>query len=134
VRFLQDDVRNAVFLTTDHHANLVNTIKYTTLEDAGVKDSGIWDFATGPVATRTFAKEIDNALDRPGTADLVRNAFFKPAPPNGIGMKCASIDTYSYAQIKVTSKRFRLALKDLDGKTVKETGRSCGPYTLKARR
>jgi phosphodiesterase/alkaline phosphatase D-like protein len=134
VRFLQDDVRNAVFLTTDHHANLVNTIKYTTLEDAGVKDSGIWDFATGPVATRTFAKEIDNALDRPGTADLVRNAFFKPTPPNGIGMKCASIDTYSYAQIKVTSKRFRLALKDLDGKTVKETGRSCGPYTLKARR
>jgi alkaline phosphatase D len=134
VRFLQDDVRNAVFLTTDHHANLVNTIKYTTLEDAGVKDSGIWDFATGPVATRTFAKEIDNALGRPGTADLVRNAFFKPTPPNGIGMKCASIDTYSYAQIKVTSKRFRLALKDLDGKTVKETGRSCGPYTLKARR
>jgi alkaline phosphatase D len=133
VHFLQDNVKNSVFLTTDHHANLVNTVKYTTLEDAGVKDSGIWDFATGPVATRTFAKEIDNALDRPGTAELVNNAFFKPAPPNGIGMKCSSIDTYSYAQIKVTRKRFRLALKDLDGKPVKQDGRNCGPYSLKAR-
>jgi phosphodiesterase/alkaline phosphatase D-like protein len=133
VHFLADNVKNSLFLTTDHHANLVNTVKYTTLEDTGVKDSGIWDFATGPVATRTFAKEIDNALDRPGTAELVNNAFFKPAPPNGIGMKCSSIDTYSYAQIKVTRKRFTLALKDLNGKPVKQDGRRCGPYSLKAR-
>jgi len=133
VHFLQDNVKNSLFLTTDHHANLVNTVKYTTLEDAGVKDSGIWDFATGPVATRTFAKEIDNALNRPGTAELVNSAFFKPAPPNGIGMKCSSIDTYSYAQIKVTRKRFTLALKDLNGKPVKQDGRSCGPYSLKAK-
>jgi len=134
VHFLADNVRNAVFLSTDHHANLVNTVKYTTLEDAGVKDSGIYDVATGPVATRTFAKEIDEALGRPGVADLVRGAFFKPAPPNGLGMKCAALDVYSYAQIKVTAKRFRLALKDLNGRTVKESdGRACGPYTLKAR-
>jgi phosphodiesterase/alkaline phosphatase D-like protein len=135
VHFLQANVRNAVFLTTDHHANLVNTIKYTTLEDAGVKGSGIYDFATGPVATQTFAKEIDDTLGRPGTADLVRGAFFKPPPPDGIGMKCAALDVYSYAQIKVTAKRFRLALKDLNGRTVKESdGRRCGPYTLKAKR
>ena len=131
VHFLQRNVRNAVFLTTDHHANLVNTIKYTTLEDAGVKDSGIYDFATGPVATRTFAKEIDDALGRPGTADLVRGAFFKPPPPNGVGMKCAALDVYSYAEIRVDAKRFRIAFKDLDGKPVKEPeGRACGPYTL----
>jgi len=134
VQFLQANVRNAVFLTTDHHANFVNTVKYTTLEDAGVSDSRIWDFATGPVATRTFAKEIDDALGRPGTADLVRSAFFKPAPPNGLGMKCAALDVYSYAQISVTAKRFRVALKDLAGRPVKEAdGRACGPYTLTAR-
>ena len=134
VHFLQDNVHNAVFLTTDHHANLVNTVKYTTLEDAGVKDSGIYDFATGPVATRTFAKEIDDTLSRPGTANLVRSAFFKPLPPNGIGMKCAALDVYSYAQINVTSKRFRIAFKDLNGKPVRESdGRACGPYSLKAR-
>src|SRR5215217_2822238 len=86
VHFLQDNVKNSVFLSTDHHANLVNTVKYTTLEDMGVRDSGIYDFATGPVATRTFAKEIDAAIDRPGTANLVNSAFFKPTPPNGIGM------------------------------------------------
>ena len=135
VHDLQRTVRNAVFLTTDHHANLVNTVKYTTLEDAGVKDSHIWDFATGPVATQTFAKEIDDTLGRPGTADLVRGAFFKPAPPNGIGMRCAALDAYSYAQIEVTAKRFRLALKDLNGRRVREAdGRACGPYTLTARR
>ena len=134
VHFLQASVRNAVFITTDDHANLVNTIKYTTLEDAGVKDSGIYDFTTGPVATHTFAKEIDDTLGRAGTADLVRGAFLKPAPPNGIGMKCAALDSYSYAQIEVTAKRFRLALKDLNGRTVKESdGRACGPYTLKVR-
>jgi alkaline phosphatase D len=134
VHFLQDNVRNAVFLTTDHHANFANTVKYTTLEDAGVKDSGIYDFATGPVATRTFAREIDDTLGRPGTADLVRGAFFKPAPPNGIGMKCAALDVYSYAQIRVTAKRFQLAFKDLNGRPVKESdGRACGPFSLKAR-
>jgi hypothetical protein len=128
-------VKNAVFLTTDHHANLANTVKYTTLEDSGVSDSGIWDFATGPVATRTFAKEIDGAFGRPGAANLVRSAFLKPLPPNGIGMRCAAIDVYSYAEIRVDAKRFRIAFKDLYGKPVKEPeGRTCGPYTLKARR
>ncbi|TML08457.1 MAG: hypothetical protein E6G41_02150, partial [Actinobacteria bacterium] len=135
VHFLQANVRNVVFLTTDDHANLVDTVKYTTLEDAGVKDSGIYDFTTGPVATRTFAREIDEALGRPGTADLVRSAFFKPKPPNGIGMRCAALDTYSYGEITVTAKRLRVALKDLNGRTVRESdGRACGPYTLKVKR
>jgi phosphodiesterase/alkaline phosphatase D-like protein len=134
VHFLQANVRNAVFITTDDHANLVDTVKYTTLEDAGVQDSGIYDFTTGPVATRTFATEIDAALGRSGTADLVHSAFLKPPPPNGIGMKCAALDAYSYGEIKVTAKRFRIALKDLAGRTVRESdGRACGPYTLKAR-
>src|SRR5204862_5075480 len=119
VHFLPANVRNVVFLTTDDHANLVDTVKYTTLEDAGVKDSGIYDFTTGPVATRTFAREIDEALGRPGTADLVRSAFFKPKPPNGIGMRCAALDTYSYGEITVTAKRLRVALKDLNGRTVR---------------
>jgi alkaline phosphatase D len=134
VRFLQDNVRNVVFLSTDNHANLVNTIRYTTLEDAGVSDSGIYDFVTGPVATRTFAKEIDDEIGRPGTADLVRGAFFKPPPPSGMGMKCAALDAYSYAEVHVTARRLRVALKDIAGRTVKESdGRACGPYSLKAR-
>ena len=87
------------------------------------------------LATRTFAREIDEALGRPGTADLVRSAFFKPKPPNGIGMRCAALDTYSYGEITVTAKRLRVALKDLNGRTVRESdGRACGPYTLKVKR
>jgi hypothetical protein len=50
-------------------------------------------------------------------------------------MKCAALDTYSYAEIKVTAKRFRVALKDLNGHTVRESdGRACGPYSLMAKR
>jgi alkaline phosphatase D len=135
VQFLQSNVKNSVFHTTDHHANLVNTIRYTTLEDAGVKDSGIWDFATGPVATRTFAKEIDDTIGKPGTANLVRGAFFKPQPPNGVGMKCAAIDVYSYGEVRVDAKRLRISFKDLNGRPVKEPdGRACGPFTLRAKR
>ena len=135
VQFLQSNVKNSVFLTTDHHANLVNTIRYTTLEDAGVKDSGIWDFATGPVATRTFAKEIDDTIGKPGTANLVRGAFFKPQPPNGVGMRCAAIDVYSYGEVRVDAKRLRISFKDLNGRPVKEPdGRACGPFTLRAKR
>jgi hypothetical protein len=64
----------------------------------------------------------------------VRSAFFKPQPPNGIGMRCAAIDVYSYAEVKVDSKRFRITFKDLNGRAVKEPdGRACGPYTLRAR-
>ena len=120
--FLHDKVRNVVFLTTDHHADLVGTA------------AGMHEFVTGPVATRTFAKEIDDTLGRPGTANLVSAAFFKPPPPNGLGLECAALDSYSYAQVRVTAKRLRVALKDLNGRTVKESdGRACGPYSLKAR-
>jgi hypothetical protein len=50
-------------------------------------------------------------------------------------MKCAALDSYSYAQVNVTAKRLRVALKDLNGRTVTESdGRACGPYVLKAKR
>jgi phosphodiesterase/alkaline phosphatase D-like protein len=134
VHFLQDNVKNSVFLTTDHHANLVNTVKYTTLEDQGVQDSGIFDFATGPAATMTYAKEIDSAVGQPGSGDLVRGAFLKPPPPGGIGMACAAIDVYSYAQVDVSATQFRITFKDLNGKPVTEPGGTpCGPFTLPAR-
>jgi hypothetical protein len=87
------------------------------------------------VATRTFAKEIDDTIGKPGTANLVRGAFFKPQPPNGVGMRCAAIDVYSYGEVRVDARRFRISFKDLNGKPVKEPdGRACGPFTLRAKR
>ena len=133
LRFLQANVRNVVFLTTDTHANLVNEVRYRTL-GGPPESSGIWEVVTGPVATNTFAKEIDQLLGQPGTGTAVGALFFKPPPPNGMGMRCAALDTYSYAQVTVTARRLTVALKDANGRAVREaTGVACAPLVLTAR-
>ena len=78
LRFLQANVRNVVFLTTDTHANLVNEVRYRTL-GGPPESSGMWEVVTGPVATNTFAKEIDGLLGQPGSGTAVGALFFKPA-------------------------------------------------------
>ena len=133
LEFLQANVRNVVFLTTDTHANLVNEVRSKTL--SGTPTSyGIWEVVTGPVATNTFAKEIDSTLGQRGAGTAIGALFFKPAPPNGMGMRCAALDTYSYAQVTVTAGRFTVALKDAKGQPVREaTGVACAPLVLTAR-
>jgi alkaline phosphatase D len=135
--FLSANVKNVVFLTTDTHANLYNDARFSTFpEEGGTKDSGINEMVTGPVATMTFDKEIDGATGRQGSGELVRSAFFKGAPPNGVGMKCAATDVYSYTEVKVTSKAVTLTPKDLNGKLVTENGQNsppCGPFTIAAK-
>ena len=136
--FLKANVKNVVFLTTDTHANLYNDARLSTFpEEGGPVDSGINEMVTGPVATMTFAKEIDNAANRQGAGDLVTSAFLKQPPPNGPGMQCASTDVYSYTEVKVTSKAVTLTPKDLRGKQVQDKNKSdaagppCGPFTIK---
>jgi alkaline phosphatase D len=132
LRFLQANVKNVVFLTTDTHANLVNEVRYRTF---GVPESsGIWEVVTGPVATNTFAKEIDGYLGSKGAGTAIGALFFKPSPPSGLGMRCAVLDTYSYAEVTVTAKRFVVALKDAAGRPVREaTDVACMPLVLAAR-
>jgi alkaline phosphatase D len=133
LRFLQANVKNVVFLTTDTHANLVNEVRYKTLGGAP-ESSGIWEVVTGPVATNTFAKEIDAYLGQKGAGTAIGALFFMPPPPNGIGMRCAALDTYSYAEVAVTARRFTVALKDAKGQPVLEaTGAECAPLVLTAR-
>jgi alkaline phosphatase D len=132
LRFLQANVKNVVFLTTDTHANLVNEVRYKTLGGAP-ESSGIWEVVTGPVATNTFAKEIDGYLGQKGAGTAIGALFFKPAPPNGVGMRCAALDTYSYAEVTVTAKRLTVAMKDARGQPVREaTGVACAPLVLVA--
>jgi phosphodiesterase/alkaline phosphatase D-like protein len=135
--FLKANVKNVVFLTTDTHANLYGDARLSTFpEEGGPVDSGINEMVTGPVATMTFAKEIDNAANRQGAGDLVTAGFLKQPPPNGPGMQCASTDVYSYTEVKVTSKAVTLTPKDLNGKPVKEKGSGsppCGPFTIAAK-
>ena len=133
LRFLQSSVKNVVFLTTDTHANLVNEVRYRTLGGAP-ETSGIWEVVTGPVATNTFAQEIDGFLGQKGAGTAIGALFFKPAPPNGMGMRCAALDTYSYAQVTVTAARLTVAMKDARGRPVREaTGVACAPLVLAAR-
>ena len=133
LRFLQANVRNVVFLTTDTHANLVNEVRYRTL-GGPPESSGMWEVVTGPVATNTFAKEIDGFLGSTGAGTAIGALFFKPQPPNGMGMRCAALDTYSYAQVTVTAQRLTVAAKDAKGRPVREaTGFACTPLVLRAR-
>jgi phosphodiesterase/alkaline phosphatase D-like protein len=133
LRFLQANVKNVVFLATDTHANLVNEVRYKTLASPP-EGTGMWEVVTGPVATNTFAKEIDGFLGTPGAGTAIGALFFKPPPPNGMGMRCAALDTYSYAQVSVTARRITVAPKDFRGRPVQEaTGAACAPLVLTAR-
>jgi alkaline phosphatase D len=133
LRFLQANVKNVVFLTTDTHANLVNEVRFGTLGGAP-ESSGMWEVVTGPVATNTFSKEIDGFLGQRGAGTAIGALFFKPQPPNGVGMRCAALDTYSYAEVAVSARRLTVALRDANGKPVREaTGVACAPLVLTAR-
>jgi alkaline phosphatase D len=133
LRFLQADVRNVVFLTTDTHGNLVNEIRLRTLGGAP-EGTGIWEVVTGPVATNTFATSIDRLLGTPGAGTAIASLFFKPTPPNGLGMRCAALDVPSYAQLTVTARTFTVASRDAGGRLVREaTGRPCPPLVVSAR-
>jgi phosphodiesterase/alkaline phosphatase D-like protein len=133
LRFLQANTKNVVFLSTDTHANLINEVRYRTLGGAP-ESSGMWEVVTGPVATNTFAKEIDGFLGTPGAGTAIGALFFKPQPPNGMGMRCAALDVYSYTQVTVTAKTFTAAPRDARGRPVREaTDRPCEPLVLTAR-
>ncbi len=127
-------VKNVVVLTTDTHANLVGDVRLQTFTPNGPIPSGITEVITGPVATNTFAKEIDDVLGRDGIGDLIGAVFFKPQPPVGLGLPCVSLDTYSYAQVAVTGSRLTVRLKDLSGKPVRDVlGAPCAPVVIRKR-
>ena len=126
-------VRNVVFLTTDTHANLFGEIRLQTFEEPLI-GTGIWEAVTGPVATNTYAREIDSVIGAKGTGDFITSLFLKPAPPRGIGMPCAATDVFSYSEVVVTSARLTVTPKTSAGAPVKEkTGAICAPLVVAAR-
>jgi alkaline phosphatase D len=140
LRYIQANVKNVVFLTTDTHANFYNDARLSTFaEEGGTVNTGIMEMVSGPAATMTFAREIDSATGTPGAGDLLTSVFFKPPPPDGVGMICAAADVYSYTQVKVTSRAVTLTPKDLNGRPVFEKGSGgaqgprCGPFTIAAK-
>jgi phosphodiesterase/alkaline phosphatase D-like protein len=136
------NVSHLVFLTTDTHAAFQNVVRYRTLSGdvapanassmATPSNSPYQDFIIGPVGTKPFWQEIDDTTGAPNSGQLISNAFFKPQPPNGVGMSCAQGGENSYAEVTVKSGSLRVAYKDENGNTVKDADGStpCGPYVL----
>lgn len=98
LHFLEDNVKNAVFLTTDVHANLVNDARYNTLGPDGVQNSGIIDVTTGPVATENFNGEINSATGSDSSGPLIQSVFLK-SPPRP-GSACSALRLTSSATPK----------------------------------
>jgi len=136
--FLKENTKNVVFLTTDVHANMVNDARLQTLEPGGPVNSGITEVTTGPIATKTFAGEIDGQTGKPGSASLIRSLFFNPPPPTGVGMQCSGLDQFSYAEVSVTKTVLTVDLKDIEGNPVQNTaerskpGEPCAPIVIQA--
>ena len=141
LHFLKSNVKNVIFLTTDIHINAVNDARFATFpSQGGPSNSGILDVTTGPVATMSFAREIDNWLGRPGTGALVDALFFDHQPTAssfpGVGMRCSVMDTFSYGEVTVTSRRLTVRLKDQHRRPVVEEEGShpaCPAFVLNKR-
>jgi alkaline phosphatase D len=126
-------VRNVVLLTTDMHAHVIGEVRTDTFAPGGPVGTGVWEVVTGPVATNTYAKEIDSFLGAPGFGAVVTGAFFKPEPPRGLGLRCAQTDAYGYAQVTVTSTRLTVQPRTASGGVVIDaTGTPCAPLVLRA--
>jgi alkaline phosphatase D len=134
LRFLSNNVKNVVFLTTDVHATLVNDARFQTLEQGGPKNSGILDVTVGPAATANYGLEIDTEIGSPGTGALIDSVFFEGAPPTGVGMRCSIIDQFSYGHVRVSSKRLTITPKGMDGQPQRNAGKACGPFVLRFKR
>jgi alkaline phosphatase D len=134
------NVDRLVFLTTDTHAAFANVVRERTLAgDAAPsnapptpQDTPYQDFVIGPVATTPFWQEIDEVTGDDGNGKLLSQAFFKPQPPNGVGMACAQGGENSYAEVTVRSDRLRVDYRDEDGETLMDVDGTtpCGPYVL----
>jgi phosphodiesterase/alkaline phosphatase D-like protein len=123
--FLKNNVKNTIFLTTDVHANLVNDARFQTFpSQGGPTNSGILDVTTGPVATMTFKRELDGATQNPNAGSLVDSLFFEHQPTDsgipGPGMRCSVINTFSYGEVTVTSRRLTVQLKDQNRRPIVE--------------
>jgi alkaline phosphatase D len=127
--FLRDNIKNVVLLATDVHATLAVDARLKTFEQGGPQDSGILEVSTGPAATKNFAGEIDDTTGG-NNAQLLHDVFLKPAPPSGIGMQCANLDTFSYGEVTVTSKKLTISPRDSRGRALKDGSSPCGPFTL----
>lgn len=118
---LQRHAKNVVWLATDHHGNLAGPIRYSTFKsEGGPQESGMFEAATGPVATMSYKREFDSATGVANAGDLVDSVFLEPKPDMGLGLDCSAIDVFSYGEVTVRGKRLSISLRDQNGKPVRD--------------
>jgi alkaline phosphatase D len=138
VRFIRARVPNVVFLTTDIHATLVNDVRLETLEEERPISGGFLEVVTGPAAGDTFASALDRAAGRPGASEFFRASLLRLPPPYGVGVKCAVLNAFAYAEVEVLPRQLKVTLNDERGKPLRQpgvagpNGASCGPFVLSA--
>jgi len=114
-----------VWLTTDHHANLAHTVDYNSpIPGSHDQVQGMFDYAVGPVATFTFAEEINRAVG-PGTSNLVRKflLLFNENTCAQLGNPVAPHNyTYGLVHIDASSHTISITPKDQNGDSVAGNG------------
>ncbi|HYM57041.1 MAG TPA: alkaline phosphatase D family protein [Solirubrobacteraceae bacterium] len=131
---LRDRVKNVVFLAADVHGTLANDVRLRTLEDGGPQNSGILEVTTGPSGTDTFKDDLNDTSGNPQAGDLINSAFFTRQPPDGPGVQCSALDTFSFGQVKVTGRTLSIVPRDANGRVVTgHDGNPCGPYVVTRR-
>ena len=136
----QRGIGNLLFITTDTHAAFANIVRKRTLNNdvapinapsTTPADTPYQDFIIGPVATNPFWDEIDAIIGTQGDGELISSAFFKPDPPNGVGMFCVQGSVFSYGEVTVRKSGVEVDYKDEQGNPVLDVnGDRCGPYTV----
>lgn len=81
------------------------------------------------MATNTQNREVDETLGRPGLGSAITALFYKPAPPRGAGLACASADVYRHAEVKVSGAALTVTPKD-GGREARARGDRRGPRAL----
>ena len=128
----KESPKGLIFLTTDIHANTVGTVRYKTLGKGAPDNTPFTEVSVGPIAATTHKNQIGGSVGLPNAGDLVRDAFYLPKPPKGVGLRCAAIDTYAYGQVSVSSRQLKVEMKDLNGKPVLGAdGKPCAPVVIR---
>jgi phosphodiesterase/alkaline phosphatase D-like protein len=107
LHYIDDNaIKNVVWLATDIHAFLAHTVDFNT-QDPGVGQTvqGMVEYSFGPVATDTFAVEINNLLGNTQAAGKVRG-FLVYVNEN----ICAGINVDGYGRITIDPDTHQLTL------------------------
>lgn len=112
----ENNIDNVVWLATDHHADLAHVVnKNTDTPGVGDQVQGMIEYAVGPVATFTFAEQINQFLGSPNASGRVRG-FFQQVNENFCNQLGRADDPhiYSYGWVHIDAETGTLTIEPKD--------------------